>query len=305
MSADRSHNSTLHLQVDRYVHHLAAERGLSPHTVAAYAEDLAELSDFLGEQGVGQWTELEGLHMVAYLARASQRGLAAATRARRLSSARGLVSYLIRRGELSDDPLAGLRGPRQSGGLPYFLSQQEVERLLAAPEATRDLGRRDRALLEVMYGAGLRVSEVIGLGVGQVQFQIGCLLVRGKGDKERLVPLHDKALSALQDYLGGPRQRLLKGQGREEVFLNWRGGRLSRMGVWKIVRKHLTAAGITGPVTPHTLRHTFATHLLEGGADLRSVQMMLGHSDIGTTQIYTHVTRQRLVEIHRRFHPRG
>jgi len=304
MSAARD-NGSLHQAVDQYLNHLAAERGLSRNTVQAYAEDLAELSDFLAAQGVGRWDQMEGLHMVGYLAQASQRGLAPASRARRLSAARGLVGFLLRRGALKRDPLAGLVGPHRSAGLPYFLSREEAERLLAAPDPSRDLGSRDRAILEVMYGAGIRVSEVIGLGVGQVQFQVGCLLVRGKGDKERLVPLNEKAMTALQEYLEGPRQRLLKCRGREEVFVNSRGGPLSRMGLWKIIRRHLTAAGVSGPVTPHTLRHTFATHLLEGGADLRSVQMMLGHSDISTTQVYTHVTRQRLVEIHRRYHPRG
>ncbi|MBV1751654.1 MAG: tyrosine-type recombinase/integrase, partial [Desulfarculus sp.] len=174
-----------------------------------------------------------------------------------------------------------------------------------APDPLSDLGRRNRAMLELMYAAGLRVSEVISLGVGDVQFQVGCLLVHGKGDKERLVPVHETALKVLKDYLEGPRTRLLKGKRREEVFLNNRGDGLSRMGLWKIIHKHLQKAGINGPVTPHTLRHTFATHLLEGGADLRSVQLMLGHSDISTTQVYTHVTRQRLVEVHRRHHPRG
>lgn len=305
MNPASSDKHGLHHQVDRYLKHLAAERGLSPNTVQAYADDLAELSQYLEDQGVTNWAKLEGLHLVAYLARAGKKGLAPATRSRRLSSARGLVGYLIQRGDLNNDPLAGLSGPRRGQGLPYFLSQEEMERLLAAPSPETDLGLRDRAMLEVMYAAGLRVSEVIGLGVGQVQFQIGCLLVRGKGDKERLVPLHDKAMAALKLYLEGPRAKLLKKQNREEVFVNVRGGCLSRMGIWKIVKKHLGAAGISGPVTPHTLRHTFATHLLEGGADLRSVQLMLGHSDISTTQIYTHVTRQRLVEIHRRYHPRG
>ncbi len=305
MNSAADEGQALHHQVDRYLRHLAAERGLSPNTVQAYADDLTDLSGYLRAEGLTGWDQLEGLHLVAFLARAGQKGLAPATRARRLSSARGLVAYLIQRGQLDQDPLAGLSGPRQGGGLPYFLSQEEVQRLLDAPDPETDLGIRDRAMLEVMYAAGLRVSEVIGLTVGQVQFQVGCLLVRGKGDKERLVPLHDKALAALKLYLEDARGRLIKKQTREEVFVNARGGPLSRMGIWKIVKKHLTAAQISGPVTPHTLRHTFATHLLEGGADLRSVQLMLGHSDISTTQVYTHVSRQRLVEIHRRYHPRG
>lgn len=295
----------LHGAVDRYLAHLAAERGLAANSVLAYAEDLADLTGFLLQEGVSAWDQVESVHVVAFLAHAAQKGLSPRTRARRLSTVRGLVAYLLRRGEVGRDPLAGLVGPRLPSGLPYFLSREEVERLLAAPDLLSDLGRRDRAILELMYAAGLRVSEVTTLGVGNVQFQVGCLLVHGKGDKERLVPVHETALKVLGEYLEGPRGRLLKGKRREEVFLNNRGDPLSRMGLWKIIHKHLQKAGINGPVTPHTLRHTFATHLLEGGADLRSVQLMLGHSDISTTQVYTHVTRQRLVEVHRRHHPRG
>ncbi|MCF8034648.1 MAG: site-specific tyrosine recombinase XerD [Desulfarculaceae bacterium] len=295
----------LHQAVDRYLEHLAAERGMSPNTVQAYAEDLHEITGYLLEQEITAWDQVEPLHLVGYLAKASKKGLAPRTRARRLSAARGLAAYLMARGEIKADPLAGLSGPRLPGGLPYFLSREEVEGLLAAPDPKTDLGARDRAMLELMYAAGLRVSEVLGLGVGDVQFQIGCLLIRGKGDKERLVPVHETALKVLTEYLEGARNRLLKGQRHEEVFLNNRGGPLSRMGVWKIANKYFKQAGITGPVTPHTLRHTFATHLLEGGADLRSVQLMLGHADIGTTQVYTHVTTQRLVKVHHRYHPRG
>ncbi|MCB2225933.1 MAG: site-specific tyrosine recombinase XerD [Desulfarculaceae bacterium] len=295
----------LHQAVDRYLEHLAAERGMSPNTVQAYAEDLHDITGYLLAQDLNAWDKVEPLHLVGYLAQAAKKGLAPRTRARRLSALRGLVAYLQKRQELGADPLAGLSGPRLPGGLPYFLSREEVERLLAAPDPKTDLGARDRAMLELMYAAGLRVSEVLGIGVGDVQFQIGCLLVRGKGDKERLVPVHETALKVLTEYLEGARQRLLKGRRQEEIFLNNRGGRLSRMGVWKIVTKYYKLANVTGPVTPHTLRHTFATHLLEGGADLRSVQLMLGHADIGTTQVYTHVTTKRLVQVHHRFHPRG
>lgn len=305
MTSPEPQAPALHGAVDRYLAHLAAERGLAANSVASYAEDLADLTGFLLKEGVAGWEQVESVHMVAFLARAAQKGLSPRTRARRLSAARGLVAWLLRRGELGADPLAGLVGPRLPGGLPYFLSRDEVERLLDAPDPLADLGQRDRTILELMYAAGLRVSEVISLGVGDVQFQVGCLLVHGKGDKQRLVPVHETAIKVLTAYLEGPRNRLLKGKRREEVFLNNRGDSLSRMGLWKIIHKYLQKAGINGPVTPHTLRHTFATHLLEGGADLRSVQLMLGHSDIGTTQVYTHVTRQRLVQVHRRHHPRG
>lgn len=295
----------LHVEVDAYLAHLAAERGLAVNTVESYSRDLAELADFLEGERVASWAQVDSLHLVAWLAHGASRGLAARSRARRLSAAKGLFGHLLREGRLTADPLSTLSGPKLPGGLPYFLSREEVERLLAAPDAETALGLRDRAILELMYAAGLRVSEVIGLTVGQVQFQVGILMVRGKGDKERLVPVHDTALAWLRRYLVEARMGLLKDRRRDEVFLNFRGGTLSRMGVWKILKRHVAAAGITGHVTPHTLRHTFATHLLEGGADLRSLQLMLGHADISTTQVYTHVDTKRLVEIHRRYHPRG
>lgn len=291
--------------LDLYLDHLATERALAANTLEAYAGDLRELTDFLTGQGVASWSDLDALHIIAWLAIMAKGGLAESTRARRLSAARGLTNFLYERGLIGDDPLATLEGPRLPGGLPRFLSQEEVARLLAAPDPAKDRGLRDRALLELLYAAGLRISEAIALTVGQVQFQVGCLMVRGKGGKERLVPVHETALGLLKEYLEGPRRRLLKGNQREEVFISTHGGPLTRMAAWKIVRKHVTAAAIPGEVTPHTLRHTFATHLLLGGADLRSVQMMLGHADISTTEIYTHLTTQRLAEVHKLHHPRG
>lgn len=291
--------------LDLYLDHLATERALAANTLEAYAGDLRELTDFLTGQDVASWSDLDALHIIAWLALMAKGGLAESTRARRLSAARGLTHFLYERGLIGDDPLATLEGPRLPGGLPRFLSQEEVARLLAAPDPAKDRGLRDRALLELLYAAGLRISEAIALTVGQVQFQVGCLMVRGKGGKERLVPVHETALGLLKEYLEGPRRRLLKGNQREEVFISTHGGPLTRMAAWKIVRKHVTAAAIPGEVTPHTLRHTFATHLLLGGADLRSVQMMLGHADISTTEIYTHLTTQRLAEVHKLHHPRG
>jgi integrase/recombinase XerD len=295
--------------LDLYLGHLAAERGLAAATVESYARDLRDAADWLEAQGVGSWRGVEELHLVAYLAALSGRGLAARTRARRLSALRGLFAFLARENRAAGDPLAAISGPKLPGGLPRFLSVAEMDRLLETPPADTDLGRRDRTLLELMYAAGLRASETVGLEVGDLQLQVGCLVVRGKGSKERLVPVHRRALEAVEAYLAGPRERLLARRGRggrpEEVFLNSRGGSLSRMGLWKIVRKHSAAAGLPAEVSPHTLRHTFATHLLEGGADLRSVQLMLGHADISTTEVYTHVTRRRLMEVHRRHHPRG
>jgi integrase/recombinase XerD len=291
--------------LDLYLDHLATERALAGNTVEAYAGDLRELTNFLVAQGVHAWSELDALYLIAWLTLMAKDGLAERTRARRLSAARGFTHFLYERSLIGDDPMATLEGPRLPRGLPRFLNQEEVTRLLAAPDQATDLGTRDRVMLELMYAAGLRIGEIIGLTVGQVQFQVGCLLVRGKGSKERLVPVHETALTLLKDYLEGPRHRLLKGNQREEVFISIRSGPLTRMAAWKVVRKHVAAAAIPGDVTPHTLRHTFATHLLLGGADLRSVQMMLGHADISTTEIYTHLTTQRLAEVHKAHHPRG
>jgi integrase/recombinase XerD len=291
--------------LDGYLTFLATVRGLSANTVAAYSDDLIDIAKFLAKQGVKSWAELDSLHVVAYLSKGKKRGLAARTMARRLSSLRGMLKFMLQEGLLDGNPLSGMSGPKTPDGLPHFLSRAEADNLLSAPDPESDLGIRDRAMLELMYAAGLRASEIITLGVGDVQFQVGCLVVRGKGSKERLVPVHQTALDALQAYLEGPRERLRKDKQREEVFLNARGGPLSRMGLWKILRKHVLAAGIKGHVSPHTLRHTFATHLLEGGADLRSVQLMLGHADISTTEVYTHVDRKRLSQVHKKYHPRG
>ncbi|MFH1058065.1 MAG: site-specific tyrosine recombinase [Pseudomonadota bacterium] len=291
--------------LEAHLGRLAAERGLAVNTLEAYAEDLGELARYLDRQGVTAWGQVETLHVLGFLAAMSRRGLSPATRARRLSAARGLLGHLQEQGLLTGDPLATVTGPKLPEGLPYFLSPDEVARLLASPDVETDLGLRDRAMLELMYAAGLRISEVGGLGVGEVQFQVGCLMVRGKGSKERLVPVHQTALAWLKQYLEGPRGRLLAGKAREEVFLNKNGGRFSRMGLWKIVRRHADRAGLSAELTPHTLRHTFATHLLMGGADLRSVQLMLGHADVATTQVYTHVDSRHLAQVHQRFHPRG
>ncbi len=296
----------LYRDLDQYLAYLAVERGLAANSLEAYSLDLADLAAYLEDNGVTDWTQVDSLHLVGYLSQMGRQGLSPRSRARRLSAARGLTRHLAAEGKLPRDPLAKLKGPRLAKGLPRFLSIAEVEALLAAPDTGSDLGCRDRAMLELMYAAGLRVSETTGLKVGDIQAQVGLLTVHGKGTKQRLVPVHQTALERLSAYLAGARGRLLKTTAREEVFVNRSGGApLSRMTVLRIVRKYAERAGIAGRVTPHTLRHTFATHLLEGGADLRSVQLLLGHADIGTTEVYTHVSRQRLIEVHRRYHPRG
>ena len=297
--------SGLHKEIDAYLLHLATERGLADHTVSSYAEDLADIARYLEAQGLHAWQELDTLHVLGYLAHSQQQGLAPSTRARRLSAWRGFVKYMLVEKMIQKDPLLELSGPSLPNYLPEFLSQDEVLGLLESPNPDSALGLRDRALLEIMYAAGLRVSEVINLEIGQVQFQVGCLMVRGKGSKERLVPVHQTALQRLQEYMEGARLKLLNGARQEAVFVNNRGGRLSRMGIWKLLQKYAVLSGLRTKISPHTLRHTFATHLLEGGADLRSLQLMLGHSAISTTQIYTHVSQSHLTQVHHKYHPRG
>ncbi len=228
----------LHSGVDLYLEHLAAERGLSSHTLAAYGQDLASLCDYLAASGAQSWPRVSEVHLLAWLAAQGRAGASPRSRARRLSAARGLMRFLVAAGVLAVDPAANLAGPKLPGGLPRFLSPAEMERLLEAPDPKSDLGLRDRALLEVLYAAGLRVSELTGLGVGDIQRQVGVLSVTGKGSKQRLVPLNQTALERLEVYLAGPRGRLLKGRQAEQVFLNRRGRPLTRQGVFYLVRKH-------------------------------------------------------------------
>jgi integrase/recombinase XerD len=284
---------------------LIVERGLAPASLAAYATDLDSYFAFLAAQAVPSPETVTRQHVHAYLAAQASAGASTATRARRLATLRGFHRFLVLEGGGGDSPLEGWRGPRRVRPLPRVLSVSEVERLLASPSPSTALGQRDRALLELTYAAGLRASEACTLGVEALDLRQGMVRVLGKGRKERLVPVGRMALAAVARYLEDGRLRLLRGRTSPLLILNARGRGLSRMGFWKLVRAHARAAGITAELGPHTLRHSFATHLLEGGADLRVVQELLGHADIGTTQIYTHVDRQYLTEVYRTYHPRG
>jgi integrase/recombinase XerD len=243
--------------------------------------------------------------LVEFLAGLRGGGLAPRSVARTLHALRGLYRFAVREGRLLADPMENLKAPRVFKALPRYLSAAQVEALLAAPNVDDPLGVRDRALLEVLYATGLRVSELTGLRASDVDLDVGLLTCFGKGGKERLVPLGQVARRWVQRYLSEVRPLLTKGRPAETLFVSQRGGRLSRMGVWGLVRRHALAAGVERVLTPHVLRHSFATHLLERGADLRSLQAMLGHADISTTQIYTHVTRERLRKVYDEFHPRA
>jgi integrase/recombinase XerD len=291
-------------QVDRYLTYLATERGLAANTLAAYGRDLAAFLDHMERRQLTCATAVQVRDVVSFLEALEQRGLAARSRARMLAAIRGLFAFLIREQEITTDPSREIHPPRLGQRLPRSLGSDEVAQLLASPEDTA-LTQRDGAMFELAYATGLRVSEAVSLKVSQVNLEAGYLTVLGKGGKERVVPIGTCARQRLIDYLQIARPAILAGRLSPQLFVNRSGHSLSRQGFWKRLRLAVRRTGIAGKVSPHTLRHAFATHLVEGGADLRAVQMMLGHADIATTQIYTHVARDRLRAVHRKFHPRG
>lgn len=291
--------------LERFMDHLRFERGVSERTLSAYDHDVTRLAAFLSAAGLHSPASVNTSDLRAFVMRLKDLGLAPSSIGRNVSAIRTYFGFLIAERLTESDPSERLQVPRGWRRLPGVLSVAEVTRLLEAPDLSHPLAWRDRALLETMYGSGLRVTEVIELRLANLSFDEEVALVYGKGAKERMVPLGRQAIGALSLYLRELRPQLERGGGKGVVFLNARGKPLTRMGVWKILRCHVVAAGIDKPVSPHTLRHSFATHLLEGGADLTAVQEMLGHADISTTQIYTHVDRRYLSEVHRTYHPRA
>jgi integrase/recombinase XerD len=291
--------------IQLFLDHLVVERGLSPRTVEAYHGDLSRLALFLEGRGVSGPSAAAPADLREFIYHLKDQGLQATSIRRNLSALRSYYAFQIAEGALVADPTERLEPPTIWRRLPDVLSHQEIERLMEAPNLGERLYWRDRALLEFAYASGVRVSELISLRVRDLDLDEGFAAVFGKGARERLVPVGESALRTIRVYLRELRPNLERGAGKGVVFLNNRGGPLSRMGVWKIIRGHVEGAGIKKRVSPHTLRHTFATHLLEGGADLAAVQEMLGHADISTTQIYTHVDREYLRDVHRKFHPRA
>ena len=289
----------------RFIDYVALEQGLSPRTIDAYQRDLARFAEFAEARGVGTPVDITATLLREYVYHLKDLGLSPASIRRNVSALRTYFRFLIGDNLVVRDPSERLETPKRWRSLPDVLTIDEVRRLLASPTLDDNLVFRDRAMLELAYGAGLRVSEWITLGVRDLLLDDGLVRVFGKGSKERLVPIGRSAIAALAVYIREQRPRLEKGEGKGVLFLNARGKPLTRMGAWKILRGHVDRAGITKHVSPHTLRHSFATHLLEGGADLRAVQEMLGHSDIATTQIYTHVDREYLRQVHRSYQPRG
>lgn len=291
--------------VQSYCDHLTLERGLSARTVDAYRRDLDRLVDFLTTRGVSRPADVGATELREFVYHLKDRGLQTSSIRRSVSAIRTYFGHLLAEGVVVTDPTDRVELPRTWRRLPAALGRDEVARILDAPDPGERFFWRDKAMLEFAYASGVRVGELIALKVRDVDLQEGLALVFGKGAKERIVPVGRAALQALIVYLREVRPTLARGDGAGVVFLNARGRPLSRMGVWKILRRQVDRAGIGKRVTPHTLRHSFATHLLEGGADLASVQEMLGHVDIATTQIYTHVEREYLRDVHRRYHPRA
>ncbi|MEW5770550.1 MAG: site-specific tyrosine recombinase XerD [Pseudomonadota bacterium] len=292
-------------ELDRFCDALWLEDGLSPRSLESYRRDLAQLFAWLAERGLDpQQAQRDSLQ--AFLAhRTLEQKVAARSLARQLTAIKRYHRWLLREGRRGDDPTVTVDAPRLPRPLPKSLSEAEVEALLAAPDVETPLGLRDRAMLEALYAAGFRVSELVALPVAAVSLSDGVARILGKGGKERLVPLGELAQDWIKRYAEEARPALLKGRGSEALFVTERGGPMTRQMFWYLIKRHARKAGISTPLSPHTLRHAFATHLLNHGADLRVVQMLLGHADIATTQIYTHVARERLKNLHAQHHPRG
>ena len=293
--------TTLDGAVDAFLHYLVIEKGLLPNTIRAYSRDLNALADTLEEQGITDPRRIQPDAIELHAVRLSRRGLSPSM----LSAIRHFHRFLEREGLGSSEPVERVARPKLARRMPGVLTLAQVESLIDAPDATTHLGLRDRAMLELAYGAGLRVSELCGLRLEQLMLDQGLVSVTGKGGKQRIVPFGRAAGRALAAYLDHGRPFLLRGRLSPSVFVNVRGGAISRVGFFKKLKEYARAAGITRRVSPHVLRHSFATHLLEGGADLRLVQELLGHADIATTQVYTHVDTRHILEAHRAYHPRG
>jgi integrase/recombinase XerD len=291
--------------IDAFLDHLTVERGLASNTRMAYRADLAQFTDFLQRRGIRHLNAAQRQHITEYLLHRRKGGLSARSLSRHLAAIRMFCRFLSREKLLATDVTQTIDSPKLWRTLPHTLDYQEIGRLLSAPNTRTKLGLRDKAMLEFMYATGLRVSEVAQIKLGDINFEAGFLRSVGKGNKERIVPIGKHAIEWVQRYLQVARGSFAKAENLGEVFLSTRGKPLSRKTIWALIKKYARRAGITKNITPHTMRHSFASHLLDNGGDLRVIQEMLGHADISTTQIYTHVDQSRLKETHYRFHPRS
>lgn len=291
--------------IDSFIKYLAVERGLADNTMESYYRDLKYWEKFLKQNQITNIAGVDEHMIILYLMKLKQEGKAVTTISRHLASIKTFYKFLLGERIVTSNPTSNLETPKTGMRLPQVMTEDEVERLLQQPNLNTPMGIRDKAMLELLYATGLRVSELVSLDVDQVNLNVGFLRCMGKGSKERMVPIGSVATEYLQLYLQKGRTHLAKKNSRNALFLNHLGTRLTRQGFWKILKKYVQEAGIKTNVTPHTLRHSFATHLLEHGADLRAVQEMLGHADISTTQIYTHVTQTRLKQVYNETHPRA
>jgi integrase/recombinase XerD len=291
--------------LDQFLHYLVVEKGLSKNTIEAYSHGLTRFITYLKENKIEQVRDIAKLQVQGFLLVLRKKRLNTKSIVRDLAALRTFFRFLIQEGILQNNPVEDLESPKVAKTLPEILSLKEIERILEEPNLKTPLGIRDRAMLEILYATGMRVSELTHLMIQQVNLEGGYVLLYGKGSKERIVPLGSEAMRWVDLYLKGARGILSKGKESPFLFINRSGKGMSRQGFWKNLRDYARRAGLHKRITPHLLRHSFATHLLERGADLRSVQMMLGHVDISTTQIYTHVTSERLKKVHKRYHPRG
>ena len=297
--------SSIHIPVDRYLNYILIEKGLSDKTVESYSSDLARFLEFLEKNGVYNLSETDTPIILRYLIALRNAGLSARSRARHLVTLRGFYRFSAHEGMIKHDPVRIIDFPKAGLRLPDVLSIQEIKGLLSLADASKPQGARDAAMIELLYAAGLRVSELIGIKLQNVSLEAGFVRVFGKGSKERVVPIGLYAKERIDHYIVNARPQLLKKRINHFLFVTRLGKPMTRQGFWKLFKRYVLKAGINKNITPHTLRHSFASHLLEGGADLRSVQLMLGHIDISTTQIYTHVAREHLKKMHEKFHPRG
>jgi integrase/recombinase XerD len=291
--------------IQQFLQYLTVEKGLSPNTIAAYAADLKQFSEFLMDRGRNRLEDIVRQDLLDFLAARKRNGLSSRSLARQIATLRNVYRFLNREKILTTDPTQNIESPRDWKRLPKTLAFEEVERLLDLPKGNTPSAVRDDALIELLYATGLRVSELTALPLQAVNTVAGYVLATGKGQKQRIIPMGDAALQKIKTYLETARAKLTKGLASDRIFVNRSGRGLTRQGCWKLLKKYVRRAGIRRSVSPHMLRHSFATHLLERGADLRSVQAMLGHADLSTTQIYTQVTRHRLKLIHQQLHPRG
>ncbi|MCZ2259510.1 site-specific tyrosine recombinase XerD [Sporosarcina sp. G11-34] len=292
--------------LEDYIHFLKVERQLADNTIISYRRDLEDYLVFIEQQGFKTIESINRQEILTYLEKLNSEGKSSRTVSRNISSIRSFHQFLLREKVTTGDPTVHIDLPKIEQKLPRVLSMDEVEKLIDSPDRSKPQGVRDNALLEILYGTGMRVSELIGLDIDDIHLSMGFVRVFGKGGKERIVPLGSQAIKACNRYIEEARPLFIaKQRGVDALFVNMRGNRISRQGCWKLLKGHALNAGLRSELTPHILRHSFATHLIENGADLRAVQEMLGHADISTTQIYTHVSRARLKEVYVKFHPRA